>query len=46
MLYVFMRIITRELKPLRRLAKEAETIASGQFDAPLPDFSASMRLGS
>ena len=38
MLYFFIRIITRELKPLRRLAKEAETIASGQFDAPLPDF--------
>ena len=38
MLFVFMRIITRELKPLRRLAKEAETIASGQFDAPMPDF--------
>ena len=38
MLYFFIRIITRELKPLRRLAKEAETIASGQFDAELPDF--------
>ena len=38
MLYFFIRIITRELKPLRRLAHEAETIASGQFDAVLPDF--------
>jgi sigma-B regulation protein RsbU (phosphoserine phosphatase) len=38
MLYFFIRIITRELKPLRRLADEAETIASGQFDAVLPDF--------
>ena len=38
MLYFFIRIITRELKPLRRLAHEAEAIASGQFDAPLPDF--------
>ena len=37
MLYVFIRIITHELKPLRRLARGAETIASGQFDAPLPD---------
>ncbi|MBO5614111.1 MAG: SpoIIE family protein phosphatase [Prevotella sp.] len=37
MLYVFIRIITRELKPLRRLAHEAENIASGQFDAVLPD---------
>ena len=38
MLYFFIRIITRELNPLRRLAKEAETIASGQFDTQLPDF--------
>ena len=38
MLYMFIRIITRELKPLRRLAHEAETIASGHFDAELPDF--------
>jgi len=38
MLYLFIRIITRELKPLRRLAHEAETIASGQFHAVLPDF--------
>ena len=38
MLYLFIRIITRELSPLRRLAREAETIASGQFDAVLPDF--------
>ena len=38
MFYFFIRIITRELNPLRRLAKEAETIASGQFDAEMPDF--------
>ncbi|MCR5711906.1 MAG: SpoIIE family protein phosphatase [Prevotella sp.] len=38
MLYLFIRIITRELSPLRRLAREAETIASGHFDAVLPDF--------
>lgn len=38
MLYLFIRIITRELSPLHRLAREAETIASGQFDAVLPDF--------
>ena len=37
MLYLFIRIITRELNPLRRLAQEAETIASGQFEAELPD---------
>ena len=38
MLYLFIRIITRELKPLRQLAYEAETIASGQFDTQLPNF--------
>ncbi|MBP5425806.1 MAG: SpoIIE family protein phosphatase [Prevotella sp.] len=38
MLYLFIRIITRELRPLRRLAKEAENIASGQFDVELPNF--------
>ena len=37
MLYFFIRIITRELQPLRRLAKEAETIASGNFDTKLPE---------
>ena len=37
MLYFFIRIITRELSPLRQLATEAETIASGKFDAQLPD---------
>jgi len=36
MLYFFIRIITRELSPLRQLAEEAETIASGKFDAQLP----------
>ena len=37
MLVFFIRIITSELKPLHRLAKEAETIASGQFDTKLPE---------
>lgn len=37
MLFLFIRIITRELSPLRRLADEAETIASGKLDAELPD---------
>jgi sigma-B regulation protein RsbU (phosphoserine phosphatase) len=37
MLFFFIRIITRELQPLRRLADEAETIASGQFQTQLPD---------
>ena len=37
MLLFFSRIIGRELKPLHHLAKQAETIASGQFDQTLPD---------
>ena len=37
MLFLFIRIITKELSPLRRLADEAETIASGKLDAELPD---------
>ena len=45
MLYLFIRIITRELQPLRRLAREAETIASGQFDAELPDFRRTDEIG-
>ena len=45
MLYLFIRIITRELMPLRRLAHEAETIASGQFDAVLPDFQRTDEIG-
>ena len=35
-LYVFSRIISHELKPLGLLARQAETIASGQFDTELP----------
>ena len=38
MLYLLFRIITSELSPLRRLATEAEMIASGHFDTELPDF--------
>ncbi len=37
LLYVSIRIITRELKPLSQLAKQAETIASGNFDKTLPE---------
>ena len=37
-LFFFIRIITHELHPLRQLAKETETIASGQFDTQMPDF--------
>ena len=37
MLYFISRIIGRELKPLHQLAKQAETIASGQFDQTLPN---------
>ncbi len=45
MLYFFVRIITSELKPLRRLAHEAEAIASGQFDTVLPDFQRTDEIG-
>ena len=45
MLYFFIRIITRELSPLRRLAHEAETIASGQFNTQLPDFQRTDEIG-
>ena len=45
MLFLFIRIITRELSPLRRLAHEAETIASGQFNAVLPDFQRTDEIG-
>ena len=45
MLYFFIKIITRELSPLHRLAKEAETIASGQFDTKLPDFQRNDEIG-
>ena len=38
MLFFFIRIITRVLQPLQQLTKEAETIASGHFDAQMPDF--------
>ena len=38
MFFCFVRIIAGQLKPLRRLAQEAETVASGKFDCPLPDF--------
>jgi len=36
MLYFISRIINKELKPLYRLAKQAESIASGQFDKEIP----------
>ena len=37
MSFFFSRIIRREITPLHHLAKQAETIASGQFDQTLPD---------
>ena len=45
MLYIFIHVITRELSPLRRLAYEAENIASGQFDNQLPDFRRTDEIG-
>ena len=35
MLYVFSRLIRRKLQPLGQLARQAETIASGQFDVEM-----------
>jgi len=37
MLIFFIRIITSELRPLRQLATEVRTIASGHFDTKLPE---------
>lgn len=37
LLFASIRIITRELKPLKQLASQAETIASGNFEKTLPD---------
>ena len=37
MLYIFYRVVTKEMKPLQMLAREAETIATGQFNVALPD---------
>lgn len=45
MLFFFIRIITKELRPLRRLAVEAETIASGQFDTKLPNLNRIDEIG-
>ena len=45
MLFFFIRIITRELRPLEQLAEETETIASGQFDTQIPDFHRTDEIG-
>ena len=45
MLFLFLRIITRELKPLQQLAKEADTVASGHFDAMLPELNRIDEIG-
>ena len=37
MLYIVSRVITRELKPLRQLARQTKVIAAGHFDESLPD---------
>ena len=36
MLFLFIRIVSRELKPLKRLVRQAGTIANGHFDQTLP----------
>ncbi|MDT3365976.1 MAG: SpoIIE family protein phosphatase [Bacteroidota bacterium] len=45
MLLVFSRIVSYELKPLRRLADQAGTIAKGHFDQKLPDNGRSDEIG-
>ena len=45
LLFVSIRIITRELKPLRQLARQAETIASGNFDKALPESNRTDEIG-
>ncbi len=45
MLIVCIRIITRELRPLKHLASQAETIANGNFNETLPDDGRSDEIG-
>ena len=45
MFYFFIKIITRELNPLRRLAQETKTIASGQFETTLPELKRTDEIG-
>lgn len=45
LLLVSIRIITRELKPLRQLARQAETIASGDFEKALPETTRTDEIG-
>lgn len=37
MLFVFVRIVSKELEPLKKLATQTGTIAEGHFDQTLPD---------
>ena len=45
MLFVFWQVISKELKPLEQLAHQAEIIASGNFDEPLPTTDKSDEIG-
>ena len=45
LLFVSIRIITRELRPLRLLARQAETIAGGNFDEALPESDRTDEIG-
>ena len=38
MRFFIVLIVARELQPLRRLAKQTDTIAKGDLNQPLPDF--------
>ena len=43
--FVGLNVFYQYVKPLHRLAREAETIASGNFDAELPDFERTDEIG-
>ena len=45
MLFICIRVITRTLKPLAPLARQAETIASGNFNETLPEISRKDEIG-
>ena len=45
MLLVFIRIVSRELEPLKELATQTGTIAEGHFDQTLPDVRRSDEIG-
>ena len=45
LLYFIIRLISKALSPLGRLAQETKTIASGQFETTLPDLNRTDEIG-